>query len=343
MTMNPNRSQLGVSLVEVMVAMAIGLGLLTVLATVFASSSRSQKEVTLTAQQVENGRYALELLTDDLRHAGFYGTYFNLTTAAALTDPCSVDPAIIRTGLRLPVQGYDSSAASPVTCLDDGNHVDGTDVVVVRRASTNVVTAATAAANANVVYIQGTASPNNTNNPIVALGSGTFNLNIRNGTGANVTAPIRKFETHIYFVAPCSVPTGAGGVCTATDDGGTPIPTLKRLELTTDAGGNTAFVTVPLVEGIDNLQLEYGVDTDNDGGPNGALSGDPGTPAAWQNAMVARVYVLARNTQPSPGYIDNKTYNMGATSVAAPGDNFRRHLYTGAIRLKNVSERRDTP
>lgn len=341
----PQQRRSGFSLVELMVAMAIGLGLLTVLATVFANSSRTQNEVTMTAQQVENGRYALELLSDDLRHAGFYGPYHSLAAATTLTDPCSLTLADIKEGVALPVQGYDSSSSSPLSCIDDDNHVDGTDVLVVRRASTN--TTAVASLAADVVYIQGTASPNITTNPVVALGSGgagTFNLVIRNGTGANVAAPIRKLETHIYFVAPCSTPTGSGNtVCTSTDDGGTPIPTLKRIELTTGSGGSAALVTVPLVEGVQNLQVEYGLDTDNDGGPNGNLTTDPGAVANWQNAMVARIYLLARNTQPSPGYIDSKTYTLGATTVGAPGDNYRRHLYTAAVRLKNPSERRDTP
>jgi type IV pilus assembly protein PilW len=334
----------GFSLVELMVALAIGLVLLTLLATIFANSSRSQKEITLAAQQVENGRYAIELLSEDLRHAGFYGHYFGLPAATALTDPCSLTLADLRDAIALPVQGYNSPASSPLSCINNGNFVAGTDILVIRRVST-AITAAGSLVN-NVVYLQSTASPNLTTNPVVNLGSNAsaFNLQIRNGSGTNVAAPIRKLDTHIYFVAPCSTPTGSGNtVCTSTDDGGTPIPTLKRLELTVDASGNTAMVTYPLVEGIQNLQVEYGLDTDDDGGPNGSFITDPGAAANWQNVMAMRLYLLARNTQPSAGYVDNKTYNLGGTAVSAPGDNYRRHLYTAAVRVKNQSERRDTP
>ena len=334
----------GFSLVELMVALAIGLVLLTLLATVFANSSRSQKEITMAAQQVENGRYAIELLSEDLRHAGFYGPYFSLPAPTALTDPCSLALADLRTGIALPVQGYDSPASSPLSCIDDDNFVAGTDILVIRRVST-VTTAAGSLVN-NLVYLQSTASPNVATNPVIDLGSSasSFNLQIRNGSGANVAAPIRKLETHIYFIAPCSTPTGSGNTkCTSTDDGGTPIPTLKRLELSVDSSGNTAMVTYPLVEGIQNLQFEYGIDTDSDGGPNGSSTTDPGAAPNWQNVMAGRLYLLARNTQPSAGYIDNKTYNLGGTTVSAPGDNYRRHLYTAAVRVKNQSERRDTP
>jgi len=113
----------GFSLVELMVALAIGLVLLTLLATVFANSSRSQKEITMAAQQVENGRYAIELLSEDLRHAGFYGPYFSLPAATALTDPCSLTLADLRAGIALPVQAYNSPASSPLSCIDDDNFV----------------------------------------------------------------------------------------------------------------------------------------------------------------------------------------------------------------------------
>jgi type IV pilus assembly protein PilW len=334
----------GFSLVELMVALAIGLVLATLLATIFANSSRSQKEITLAAQQVENGRYAIELLSEDLRHAGYYGHYFSLPAASALTDPCSVTLADLRAGIALPVQGYDSAASSPLSCIDDDNFVAGTDILVIRRVSTGT-TAAASLVN-KVVYLQSTASPNVTTNPVIDLGSSAaaFNLQIRNGSGANVAAPIRKLDTHIYFVAPCSTPTGSGNTkCTAGDDGGAPIPTLKRLELSVDASGNTAMVTYPLVEGVQNLQVEYALDTDGDGSPNGGFATNPGAAASWQNVMSVALYVLARNTQPSAGYVDNKTYSMGSTAVAAPGDGFRRHLYTAAVRVKNQSERRDTP
>src|ERR671936_2509552 len=65
----------GFSLVELMVALTIGLLLLTALATIFANSSRMQREVTLSAQQIENGRYAIDLVSEDVRHAGFWGYY----------------------------------------------------------------------------------------------------------------------------------------------------------------------------------------------------------------------------------------------------------------------------
>jgi type IV pilus assembly protein PilW len=333
-------AQSGFSLIELLVAMAIGLALLAILATVFANSSRSQQEITMSSQQVENGRYAIEILSDELNHAGYYGYYSNLSTpAVGLPDPCSTATADIRTALTLPIQGYDSPATSPISCLADANFVPNTDILVVRRAAT----AATASGSlvASKVYIQSNTSTTDTANPIVALGNGTFSLTVRNGSGSYVAAPIRELKTHIYFVAPCSTPSGSGGTCTSTDDGGSPIPTLKRMELTTSSG-STSFVTYPLVEGVQNLQIEYGVDSDADGSPNATYVTLPSSTTNWQNVMAARIYVLARNTRQSPGYTDNKTYTLGSTTVTGSGS-YRRHVYDTTVRVKNPSERRESP
>src|ERR671925_1972308 len=84
----------GFSLVELMISLTIGLLLLTALATIFANSSRTQREVTLSAQQIENGRYAIDLVSEDLRHAGFWGYYgVNDTAPGVMPDPCALDAA----------------------------------------------------------------------------------------------------------------------------------------------------------------------------------------------------------------------------------------------------------
>jgi type IV pilus assembly protein PilW len=335
----------GFSIVELMVSLTIGLILMTLLAIVFSNASRAQKEITASGQQIENGRYAIDLLSDDARHAGFYG-YFSSpgTPPATAPDPCSIVTATLSEGLTLPVYGYNSPSTSPLSCIDSANLVANTDILVVRRAATK--TTAVASLDTKLFYIQGVQGTSVSGNPKLDLGANpsTFTLTVRNGTGSSVQAPIWQYTTHIYFVAPCSNPSGSGGtVCTSADDGGSPIPTLKRLELTKDASNNTAMVTYPLVEGIENFQVEYGLDTDADGSPNSsAYSVDPGATSNWRNVMALRLYVLARNTQTSQGYTDSKTYALGGTSVT-PGGNYRRHVYQAIVRVKNPSERRESP
>jgi len=200
---------------------------------------------------------------------------------------------------------------------------------------------------AGTIYMQSSADP--TALPIIAPGTGTkagdealFTLTSWSPTPPGALAPIRRYHVHIYFVAPCSVPAGGGSVCTGSaDDNGSPIPTLKRLELT----GNT-WSLVPLVEGIENLQIDYGIDTDKDGVPDATYVTAPAL-ADWPNVVAVRINVLSRQIEPTNGYVDSKTYDMGVaapayTPPAPPALQYKRHVYNSVIRIVNPASRRES-
>lgn len=337
--MNRNR-QTGVSLVELMIGITIGLFLLIGVISVFGNSNRVYTELNQASQQIENGRFAVQILGDDVGHAGFYGRYYgSLTPPGVLPDPCDLTVANFRAATAYPVQGYNAPGSSPITtCLAAANHLAGTDIVVVRRADSTVT--GTGALDANEVYIQANADPNQGTNPIIGLGV-LANFTLFN-KDATTPAPIRKYRVHIYFVSPCSVPAGGGTVCTgAADDGGRPIPTLKRLELK-KVGSALGWEITPLVEGIENLQVDYGIDTDGDGAPNGAYLQAPTAVPDWQNVVAVRLNVLARNLEPTGDYTDAKQYDMGVVGLLTPGGNYKRHVYNAVVRIVNPSARRDS-
>ncbi len=164
----------------------------------------------------------------------------------------------------------------------------------------------------------------------------SFNLLKKDDTTA---ADIRRYIVNIYFVSPCNVPA-SGTTCSAAADNGRPIPTLKRLELST-SGGAAAFTTTALVEGIENMQIDYHLDSTNTGVPDSPGVTAPAV-ATWPNVMQVQVHLLARNNEASIGHTDTKTYSLGlAGSVGPFGDAFKRHVYSGIVRVMNVSQRRE--
>ena len=154
---------------------------------------------------------------------------------------------------------------------------------------------------------------------------------------APTLANLWPYIVRIYYVSSCSM-------C-----GSDTIPTLKMLEF---VGGNPSLSLVPLVEGIENMQFEYGID--NVGGlpPAGcvAVAGD-GAPdiytsapnaAQWKDVMTVRVHLLARNDVITAGHTDGKSYNLGpAASAVSPGGSFKRHVYSQLVRAVNPSGRRE--
>jgi type IV pilus assembly protein PilW len=360
------RRHRGFTLIELMISISIGLGLLLALATVFSNSSIMQAELTRTSQQIENGRFATQLLQEDLRHAGFYGRYVAWATKATvdamtgLPDPCSTNidtavasPTPLQSSLIFAVSGYDApTAAAAATALTTcsfaaDNFKAGTDILVVRRADSKPTALASLVGATN--YLQSVAETMNLISlqaiaPVIAKGSTPAAFNLTGGP-ANEAGEIRRFRVHIYFVSPCSVPA-SGTTCSSAADGGTPIPTLKRLEL----AANGSFTIVPLVEGIEDLQIDYGVDTvpgtvgaadpyTGDGMPD-TYTKNP-TVAEFTQVTSARIYVLARSTEKSRDYTDTKTYDLGLHGTYTPtatGDanKYKRHLFATTVRLQNV-------
>lgn len=342
----------GLSLVELMVSITLGLVILTAVTTVFINTSASRDELERTSRQIENGRYAVEILSDDLRLAGFFG---ELNPAAAspliavpatLPNPCSTAVADLGTAMRLHIQGYDGGTTGPPTCV--ANLQPGTDIVVVRRVKTcvagPVASPGCQGVNNDLPYLQVSLCGTETISHTVALGSAILPHLLRN---CSTAAGLRQYLVHIYFIS-------------SNNGAGQNVPTLKRMELT---GAGTTFVETPLVEGIERLNIEYGIDTNGDGNAD-AYTADPTAyvftytdPACagpcparnWANVVTARFHLLARNIDASPGYTDNKTYNLGLDAAGAAvtytpvDDPFRRHVYSGLVRIVNPAGRRDTP
>jgi type IV pilus assembly protein PilW len=331
----------GFTLVELMIALAIGMLMSFGLFRVFANSSETYQALSQTAQQIENGRYAIETIRDDLRLAGYYGEYaFAPVAGTVLPDPCELaNAATMRAAIAFYVQAYNNVAVSPLTCLNIANIVPGTDILVVRRA--NTATTALGSLVANEIYLQANSDPSNTANPILAFGptAASFTLFKKDGF---TPAEVRKYHVHIYFVSPCNVPSGSAN-CTAAADGGRPIPTLKRMSIALDGTGTLVRSVEPIAEGIEALQVDYGVDTDGDGMPNGNFLAAPAAVSAWSDVMALQIHVLARTLETTIGAADTKTYVLGTAGGVTPGGRFRRHVFTSEVRLVNPAGRRETP
>lgn len=344
----PRRQQTGLTLVELMISLAIGLILVAGIATIIAQQSRTRAELDKSGRQIENGRYALTLLQDDIQHAGFYGQFSGLSTIpVTLPDPCDTSAAAIDAALAFPLQGYDAPTAvpSPLSgCLADADHIAGTDILVVRRLESDDTLPAINTLVAGQIYVQTTPIAK-----VTALGPDptplTPSVFILKNKDAVTVAEVRKYVEHIYFLSPCNIFAAGATTCTATADNGSPIPTLKRLE-TTVAGGAMTLTMVPLVDGIQNLQFDYGVDNTGiagatgDGTPSDSVA-TPGV-ADWPNVMTVQVNLLARSAEPSGGYVDSKTYNMGVAGSVGPfSDAYKRHAYSTKVRVINLGEQRE--
>ena len=329
----------GFSLIELLVAMAVSLVLLGGVITIVVNSSSNHRELSKMSEQLENGRYAMQMLLDDVQHAGFYGAFYALTAPAAFPDPCDATLANLPAGMSLPLQGYDDEAIAAGTSPAPGCIADrlaGTDILVIRRASTSVT-----APTPGRPYFQGLIGGIS----IQADTAGFTNYPDRdlNGDGNTDVRDVRNprnYHVDIYYIR------------------NTQPPALARRFL--QIGGMSA--PEPLVDGIIDMQIEYAFDSDDDGSTandddgNGAVDNAfiyetaplPAEVGKWADMVGIRIHLLARNVDDTRGYVDQKTYTLGRDAAGNPkrvnpANAFKHHVFSSNARVNNVADRKDNP
>lgn len=334
----------GFSLVELMVAITIGLVILAGVTSILVNNSRSRDEIERANQQIDNGDYAMQVISDDLTNAGYFAEFDPtvLTPTTTLPNVCDTAAANLKAAIPVDIQGSDDGAALP-TCISDVKAA--TDVLVIRRVSTCVA----GSANCDPIvagqpYFQaslcgGSAELGSSNpNSYYALDTVATNLTLHQRDCVTL-ADLRRYETHIYFIAN-------------NDNPGDGIPTLKLAELSSGT-----FTTSSIVEGIENMQLEYGLDTNGDGVPDNyttdpnsyggcSATTNPTCVGNWQNAVAVKVHILARSITQSPIIPNNKKYILGlnfagtANVVGPYNDRYKRHVFESSVKLYNPAGRR---
>lgn len=374
----------GFGLIELMVAMTIGLLLTTGILTLYLNMSRSSSELAKTNLQIENGRLAIQLLRDDLVHAGFWNGFIPAFDDLTSTEPPVGSPPLVpgtpRTApapcaaystwtadiksdlLGTGVQLYSGVPTGCSTVLP--NAVAGSDVLVVRHAQTCAAGVGNCEADTpNKLYFQASLCDDldafgNRIDARYVLDDAGFSLHQRNCTTA---AEKRKYVSNIYYLQDYAVSPGDG------------IPTLMQSSFDLAGGSLTQQPAVAMIEGVEAMRFELGVDNVSDSGDPVDYSaevlwaditepivkdsptnrGDGAADALCSsatctlddmlNGVQIKVHLLVRDLEASPGYSSNKIYNLAGTAYGPFSDAFKRHLYTTTVRLSNISGRRETP
>ena len=337
MRANPQRNA-GFTLIELMIAVTLGLLVLAALTSFFVRTSYNRSELERNSQQIENGRFAIAALRDDMMLTGFYADLkleppsawtWNAPAACVTSGNMGFVPhnptAIPLPEVPLPILIYPLGAGAPAGCTP--NILANTDVIVIRRFNTEPTPVGSVVATQTYVQISECSTDPPATPYLIDTGANAANFTLKNRT-CGAQAAVWRYREQLYYIRDYSVNAGDG------------IPTLVRVELD---GGVSA--PVPLVEGIENLRVDLGVDNDGDGTPDAWRRCDaasPCTTADYTNVMAAKVYVLSRTIDQSRDYTDDKTYSLGVSgTVTAASDHYKRHVYSALIAMPNRSGPRE--
>lgn len=322
--------QRGLTIVEAMIAMTLALLVLGVAVTLFGGTSRGRADLERSNRLAESTKFALEVLADEVRHAGFYDTVPFGGVAWQAPSPCVTDRAALGISMApfqmpVPVRGWRTDEVLP-SCI--AYRRPGTAAVTLRRLAVETTPRADAR---DAPFVQVGKCNKDLHLPKWQYGDDPDLFVLRNLDCAT-PADIRRLVVRTYFVASCN------------ECGRDTTPTLKRVDLDGDSMVETA-----LVEGVEDLRIEYGFDTNNDGSADvyrAALSGVPGAADdTWANVVALRLHVLGRSADAESGHVEaRRVYDFGeAGSANGASDAHKRTMLSALVRLPNVAGPREQP
>lgn len=319
------KSQRGFTLVELMIAMVLGLLLVGVVITMFVENRRGFTRDESIMRMQDDARQAMRELANDVSMAGFWADLLlpgNIVPDGSLAVGTDCGPTgfmgdwiyatVSATGEALSLTGVDNvsgaAANAAHSCIGAGEIVSDTDIIAIKR----VAGAQTAAPATNTVYLR----TNGTRGLLYKQPADSPPAEV-------VPAPFAEWEyrPRIYYIRNHAVSPGDG------------IPTLCRKILRFAAP--PIMTTECLAQGIENLQIEYGLDPDGDGEPNEYVAGP--TLAQMQMAVSARIFLVTRSVERDPRYTNAKTYQVSNAPAATPADNFYRRVYSITVALHNMA------
>lgn len=323
------KNQNGFSLLEVFVALAIGLVIFAGVLSVFVGMRTTTSETSSYGELQENGRFAISVLSDDLSRQDFWGDYTGLVDLASI-NPVPVAPAgecvgggvnngtfPLAAGHFRTLWGQTVTNATILSgCRSDAKV--GSDILQLKRVvSTPLGLVVGDTATAGNYYFMSN------------MDSGTF---FASGTVPDIkNAQVWEYQHHIYYVRD-------------EVQGSNTVPVLMQGQL------SSTLSFAPIIDGIEMIRFEYGIDTETDPAVAGygivdayVPANDPVngmTDALWNNAssriISVKIYVLARGIREDKKYKNKNTYNLAGFSYKV-NDNYRRLLFTSTVTLYNAS------
>lgn len=361
------RSQSGLTLIELMVSLTIGLVILGALGYAYLGSRGAYRTNENLARMQESGRFALDLLTQDLRMGGFIGCRSRLVGQADIVMVAR--PPVSSNFGGSTFQG----AADAIIGFESGTgwtnpssvpRVAG-DVVTIRRATAGIELSASAdIPNARVTLRDN--SPNFRKGDYVALGTcsrvAIFRVSNEPGVGSNVVLEYQPTISGSGYTSAdgngnngvVSGPTsyqllGAGAFDLAARPAAYRFAEISYF-IGNNPAGRPALYRVAtnqaaeeIADNVEDMDILYGIDDNNDlFADRYVTASDITTPADWARVVAVRVSLLVAS--PDLGSATNTqqvalrdTTGDGVVDLQSTADTRLRQVFSSTVSLRNRS------
>lgn len=364
---NGKDRQLGLTLVELMVAMTIGLILMAAISQVFLTSRQIYTLEESQARTQEAGRFAMEFLSQDIRMAGYVGCASKLSAGTPVSGECpngtvcsianpnnslvNFNPDGISAhrytgnGTGAALSDWTPALSSDYFAADDV--LPNTDVIVIQRGSTldTHLTGNTVPDNANVQILNtadlvGIIAADDIMMVSDCRNADVFRVNSISNSGSDkktithTSGNTQVTLTHSYGNDAQIMKLISRAYYIGTGTSGE--PALFRKELTNSGGPVT--VAQELVEGVENMRMSFGEETEvaasRDYVPNRFVLADGVTD--FSKVVAVRVGLVARTSTNVAQDVSLATpLSFDGITFPTPTDRRRRQYYLATIQKRN--------
>ncbi|MDO8825285.1 PilW family protein [Methylophaga sp.] len=333
--MMPVKKQQGLSLVELMVAIVLGLILVAGIIELFVNNRQVYRVQDAQSRLQENGRYAMTVLTQSIERAGYLGC---ATRSALNINNMLNTPNDYLWDITTPIEGQEATGADAWTpSLDDSitNPVSGSDILTIRtieppelRVISHPTTGAPGSAAITINSGNGLAMGDIvlahdcvagaifqiTSNP----SAGTIEHAAGAGTPGNSTVAlgynfgagwVNKIATNSFYIRSRA---------------NAAVPSLYLKNGTSDP--------VEIVEGIESMQIQYGVDNSGNGAADTYQTANQ--VGNWNNIVSVRISLVMVSVENNLTADGAQPYNLEGAAVT-PDDRRLRRVFTRTVTLRN--------
>lgn len=346
----PPRAKLhsGFSLVELMVAMTLGLIVVGAVGYLYIGTRAAFRTTDNMSRMQESARYALEVLSRDIRMAGYRGC----ASSSGTFNNILANSTQTAYNFRDALSGYEASGGTWLPALPTGT--GGLSTLQIRPGTDALILRGAFGSGASVTQQPGNTSADlkvtpdhdleigdlamvsdcthatvfqvtQLNTPATGTGKNVVHNsgagvpgNSTNDLGHNfVNGEVIKMQSKTYFIRESQGSTAAKRRYSLWEFNNYKAP----------SGNNPA----ELVGGIENMQIEYGIDTSGDRAADSYVSA--GTVANWDQVVSVQLSLLAASPDDSI-VTSSQTYNYNKASVPA-SDRRMYQVFATTIGLRN--------
>ena len=357
--MSLNIKSSGFTIVEMMIAMVISLFLLGGVAQIFLASKQSYTTGEEASRMQENGRFAMDIMSRDIRMAGFLPCRIQDGEVANSVDSTDDIYNFFDAAIDADEYGVSAFAGYPAVGGAATERVASSDAIRILRGGSEPSCVSSHVPASATIHLCGPSSDFEKGDILLVCDAEKAAMFQLSGPASAPPHSTLVHNTGAAGITPgnCSKdlgkPTTSGDCSTNTlVQFAMDAQVVKFTSVSYYIGVSTSGTTtslyriildqapVELIEDIETMQILYGEDTDADGIANQYVTGD--SIADSNNVVAIRIGLLVKSPSEIAEEDNDTTYDVAGTPVADTGtavthggDKRLRNVYTSTIKVRN--------